>query len=150
MIRAIIKGIFKLLYAVISLFNLQFTLFVVLVGALLYFTGVLSSNQTVLLVFQAALIISVIYAILTTIKKLLGIGKKVKKSKGLQIVEPERKEEKEKEEETVSVSPQVDEKPKYYRVKQNPDFVMAEYSDKYELYRIGQNGLIKIRTDYKN
>ena len=149
MIRAIIKGIFKLIYAVISLFNLQFTLFVVLLGAVLYFTGVLSSNQTVLLVFQAALIISVIYAILTTIKKLLGIGKKIKKSKGMQIVEPERKEEKEKGKDTVSVA-QVEEKPKYYRVKQNPDFVMAEYSDKYELYRIGENGLIKIRTDYKN
>ena len=149
MIRAVVKGIFKLIYAVISLFNLQFTLFVVLLGAVLYFTGVLSSNQTVLLVFQAALIISVIYAILTTIKKLLGIGKKIKKSKGMQIVEPERKEEKEKGKDTVSVA-QVEEKPKYYRVKQNPDFVMAEYSDKYELYRIGQNGLIKIRTDYKN
>ncbi len=148
MIKALIKGVFKLIYKLISLFNLQFTLFVVLIGALLYFTGTLSNNQTVLLVFQAALIISVVYAILTTIKKLLGIGKKVKKSKGMQIVEPERKEQTE-EEQTVSVEQPI-EKPKYYKVKQNPDYVMAEYSDKYELYRIGQNGLIKIRTDYKS
>lgn len=148
MIKALIKGVFKLIYKLISLFNLQFTLFVVLIGTLLYFTGTLSNNQTVLLVFQAALIISVVYAILTTIKKLLGIGKKVKKSKGMQIVEPERKT-KTEEEQTVSVEQPIG-KPKYYRVKQNPDYVMAEYSDKYELYRIGQNGLIKIRTDYKS
>lgn len=148
MIKALIKGVFKLIYKLISLFNLQFTLFVVLIGTLLYFTGTLSNNQTVLLVFQAALIISVVYAILTTIKKLLGIGKKVKKSKGMQIVEPERKT-KTEEEQTVSVEQPI-EKPRYYRVKQNPDYVMAEYSDKYELYRIGQNGLIKIRTDYKS
>ncbi|MBR2448913.1 MAG: hypothetical protein IKB30_02195 [Clostridia bacterium] len=148
MIKALIKGVFKLIYKLISLFNLQFTLFVVLIGTLLYFTGTLSNNQTVLLVFQTALIISVVYAILTTIKKLLGIGKKVKKSKGMQIVEPERKT-KTEEEQMVSVEQPID-KPKYYRVKQNPDYVMAEYSDKYELYRIGQNGLIKIRTDYKS
>ena len=148
MIKALIKGVFKLIYKLISLFNLQFTLFVVLIGTLLYFTGTLSNNQTVLLVFQAALIISVVYAILTTIKKLLGIGKKVKKSKGMQIVEPERKT-KTEEEQTVSVEQPI-EKPRYYRVKRNPDYVMAEYSDKYELYRIGQNGLIKIRTDYKS
>ena len=148
MIKALIKGVFKLIYKLISLFNLQFALFVVLIGTLLYFTGTLSNNQTVLLVFQAALIISVVYAILTTIKKLLGIGKKVKKSKGMQIVEPERKT-KTEEEQTVSVEQPI-EKPRYYRVKQNPDYVMAEYSDKYELYRIGQNGLIKIRTDYKS
>ena len=148
MIKALIKGVFKLIYKLISLFNLQFTLFVVLIGTLLYFTGTLSNNQTVLLVFQTTLIISVVYAILTTIKKLLGIGKKVKKSKGMQIVEPERKT-KTEEEQTVSVEQPI-EKPRYYRVKQNPDYVMAEYSDKYELYRIGQNGLIKIRTDYKS
>ncbi|MBQ7235558.1 MAG: hypothetical protein IJX03_00175 [Clostridia bacterium] len=148
MIKALIKGVFKLIYKLISLFNLQFTLFVVLIGTLLYFTGTLSNNQTVLLVFQATLIISVVYAILTTIKKLLGIGKKVKKSKGMQIVEPERKT-KTEEEQTISVEQPI-EKPRYYRVKQNPDYVMAEYSDKYELYRIGQNGLIKIRTDYKS
>ena len=41
------------------------------------------------------------------------------------------------------------EKPKYYRVKQNPEYLMAEYADRYELYRITPNGLVKVRTDYK-
>ena len=42
-----------------------------------------------------------------------------------------------------------EEKPRYYKLKQNPDYVMAEYSDRYELFLITANGLKKVRTDYK-
>lgn len=47
------------------------------------------------------------------------------------------------------VIPSEQEKPKYYRVKQNPNYVMAEYSDKYELYKITNGKLTLIRTDFK-
>ena len=43
-----------------------------------------------------------------------------------------------------------DEKPRYYKLKQNPDYVMAEYSDRYELFLITAKGLEKVRTDYKS
>ncbi|MBE7089940.1 MAG: hypothetical protein E7362_03960 [Clostridiales bacterium] len=39
--------------------------------------------------------------------------------------------------------------PTYYEVKNNPSFVMAEYTDKYILYKKTGSGLVKIRTDYK-
>ena len=39
--------------------------------------------------------------------------------------------------------------PKYYNVKQNKNYVMAEYEDRYELYLKTQSGLSKVRTDYK-
>lgn len=40
--------------------------------------------------------------------------------------------------------------PLYFSVKQNKDYIMAEYADRYELYFKDAYGLKKIRTDYKN
>ena len=84
MISAIVKFIFKIIYAVIALFNLQLALFVLLVGALLYFTGTMSTYPVLSSIFQIALVLSAVYAIVTTLKKTLGLEKKVKKSKGMQ------------------------------------------------------------------
>lgn len=39
--------------------------------------------------------------------------------------------------------------PKYYSVRQNRDYVMAEYEDRYELFVKRDGGLQKVRTDYK-
>ena len=39
--------------------------------------------------------------------------------------------------------------PKYFRVKQNPNFVMAEYADRFELFKILDGQLVRIRIDYK-
>ncbi len=39
--------------------------------------------------------------------------------------------------------------PVYYAVKQNRNYIMAEYADRYELYFKDRNGLKKIRTDMK-
>ena len=39
--------------------------------------------------------------------------------------------------------------PVYYAVKQNRNYIMAEYADRYELYFKDRNGLKKIRTDLK-
>lgn len=37
----------------------------------------------------------------------------------------------------------------YFKVAQNPNYVMAEYVDRYELFLQTENGLKKIREDYK-
>jgi hypothetical protein len=42
------------------------------------------------------------------------------------------------------------ETPRYYRVAQNPKYVMAEYSDRVELFYDSPRGLKYVRTDYKN
>lgn len=139
-----------MLYKLSSLFNLQPTLLVLLVGAVLYLTGLIDGNAAVKYIFQGALIISVIYAVTATVKKLLGLDKKVKKSKGVQIVgnsDGQIKETPASEEYAAPVKQP--EKPVYFRVKQNPQYVMAEYSDRYELFKITAGELKKIRTDYK-
>ena len=57
--------------------------------------------------------------------------------------------EKSGEQQVVFQTVQAVETPTYYRVKQNSEYVMAEYKDRYELYRIIDGQMKKIRTDYK-
>lgn len=146
MIRALIKLVFKIIYSVIALFNLQLTLFLLLVGAMLFFTGTMANYPVLMPVFQVALVLSIIYAIVATLRKALGIDKKVKKSKGVQIVQPQEEKVQPIKEQSVH---QTVEKPRYFSVKQNPNYVMAEFNDRYELYLKTKDGLEKIRTDYK-
>ncbi len=141
---AIIKTVFKLVYGILKFLNLHLAFLVAIVGVVLFFTGALK-NSVVLTVFYVAVIFSIVYAIFTTIKKLLGIGgKKVSKSKGVHIVD----EEKNSSNIDVDGEDTID-YPKYYKVKQNPAYVMAEYNDRYELYLKTKDGLKLVRTDYK-
>ena len=155
MIKRIIFTLFKAIYSVISIFNLQLALLVLVVGLVVYLTGAMN-NPTVKLIFDGAFILSVVFAILLTIKKLLGIGKSPKKSKGVQVVNTEQTVQQAQPVQPVVATPIIQsqtvapEKPVYYRVKGNDNYVMAEYSDKYELFLITDGGLKKVRTDFKN
>ena len=155
MIKRIIFTLFKAIYSVISIFNLQLALLVLVVGLVVYLTGAMN-NPTVKLIFDGAFILSVVFAILLTIKKLLGIGKSPKKSKGVQVVNTEQTVQQAQPVQPVVATPIIQsqtvapENPVYYRVKGNDNYVMAEYSDKYELFLITDGGLKKVRTDFKN
>ena len=141
---------FTVVYKILSVFNLQLTLLVLLIGAVLYLTGTLDKNPTVLLIFQVVLICSVVYAIISTVKRLLGISKKPKKSKGAQILDTDASIDQTKvQEQAVQTVAVEQDKPTYFRVKQNPELIMAEYHDRYELFRVTKEGLKRIRTDYK-
>ncbi len=196
-IKKILVGIFKAIYAVLSFFHLQLTLLVAVVGAILFLTGVLSSNYTVKVLFFLALILSVVYAIVRIICSLLGIGKKKKRGK-VQVVkvdnvkgaetqnaynvqtnaQTQRESNGTQEQEYIGFEEARNstwQKPigytspfertqattqtpnfgnesqfiGYFRVKQNPNYLMAEYTDRYELFVKTDGGLKKVRTDYK-
>lgn len=156
-----IKKIFGFIYKILSYVNLQPALFVAVIGAILFLTGVFKAVPVILLIFYIALIISFIYAIIATIKAIFTGGKTEKKekknkdkNKSVQIVEPTVNTTQDGGDTTSQVNNNalVDldgEKPKYYRVQQNPNLIMAEYSNRYELFKIENQKLIKIRTDYK-
>ena len=150
-----VKAVLKAIYKLIELVNLQYALLAALVGIVLYFSGAFDENAAFKTVYDVLFIVTVIYAVVATIKRLLGIEKKVKRSKGAQIVKTNGEEQAEQPKsheppkevvEEISVQP---EKPVYFRVKQNPEYVMAEYSDRYELFKTSNGKLTKIRTDYK-
>ena len=151
-IKNIIKTVFTVVLKIFQFFNLQFSLLIALIGCVLYITGTFDQNPVVLLVFQLMLIASIVYAIVGTIKKVLGIEKKSKNSKGVQIVKPEQNEsteDEQKEQPVVTQIAEIEQKPMYFRVKNHPDYIMAEYSDRVELFKRTEAGLRKIRTDYK-
>ena len=106
---------------------------------------------------MVAIIASVLLGLFLFIRKLFKKSKKLEdkaergnvqtvrvKSENAEI--PETKEEIEKPEPTVIQNDQ----PKYYKVAQNPNYIMAEYPDRYELFKKTANGLVKVRTDLKN
>ena len=171
-----IKKIFGFIYKILSFINLQPALFIVFIGLILFLTGVFSAVPVILLIFHVALIISFIYAIIATIKALFGIKDEDKKEKDKDKDKDKTKNKKNKNSSVQIVEPTVDganqqgqesstnahmsnganniqngldEQPKYYRVKQNPNLIMAEYSNRYELFKVENQKLIKIRTDYK-
>lgn len=41
------------------------------------------------------------------------------------------------------------ERPKYYNVAGRPDYIFAEYSDRFELFKKSSDGLFLVRTDYE-
>ncbi len=153
-IKNTIKAIFSVLYQIIALLNLQVPVLILLIGVIMFFTGVFENNAVVLTIFYVLLAISIVSAIVMTIKKILGIDSRVKKSKGAQIIRTENQtyqDERNYQAQTVQVEQESykKESPTYYKVKQNPNFIMAEYSDRYILYKRTEDGLKKIRTDYK-
>ncbi len=152
-----IKVFFTVIYGILEFLSLQYTLLIGLIGVVLYFTGALDNNRVVLVIFCLILALSLIYAVISSIKKLLGIDKKVKRSKGVQIVsnntENQSQEHNEQEaniEVQNTIIPPANQYPKYFKVKQNPAYVMAEYQDRYELYKIENGKLVRVRIDYKN
>ena len=88
-VKKIILVIFTVIYKILALFNLQLTLLLSLVGLILFLTGAFDV-KAVLVVFYVLIIFSIVLAVITTIKKVLGIGNKPKKSKGAQIIDTDK------------------------------------------------------------
>lgn len=166
------KAIFKGVYWVISLLNLQVALLVVVLGIIVYFLGLFEDNAVMRLIFLIAIIFSVAYALIATFCKVFKIDTKKDKDKNKPVdkymvkdkkpnQQPEQIQQVQQtnnyaqtnydsgvyQEQKVDVFQQ--EKPRYFRVKQNPNYIMAEYSNRYELYLQTEKGLQKVRTDYK-
>ena len=148
MIRSLIKLLLKFIYKILSVFHLQFALAVLLIGVVLYFTGVVDKYYAIKLVLEITLVISAVYAIFATLNSLLGGKKQKNKSHSVQIVDQDKQ--KKQEVDGGAEEGQINQAPVYFKIKDNPEYVMAEYNDRYELFRITEKGLVKIRTDYKN
>lgn len=163
------------IYFVISFVNLQYAVLVLLVGIVLFITGVFSRVPILQTIFFILLALSIVLAIVLTIRKLIvGTNKKEKKSKKKEVGDVSDFSEK-KESESVSTLRTEDNEnkvtlpiteqmeiakengvkekavvyPIYSKVRQNNNYIMAEFEDRYELYFNSEKGLIRVRTDYK-
>lgn len=162
-IKKIISTVFKIVYKVLSAFNLQPLLFVCVVGLILVLTGTVAVNQTVKITFIVLTVLSVFYSVIATVYKIFGFGRR-KKSK-VDIVKedyanmpaesvPVAENRTSKIEPTFHVAettPPAEREvfPKYYNVRQNSAYFFAEYADRYELYLKTANGARLVRVDIK-
>ena len=170
-IKTVLGTIFKAIYKILSVFSLQPLVFCAVAGALLEIAfRAISGSNAGFIFFHLILCLCVLYAVLRTIYLLLGFGrKKEKRRERAQILSdfengaaaPQNGDTRQEANTAFSqgagsardiagfsVSAQ-EERPKYYRVRQNPKYVMAEFSDRYELYLETSGSLQYIRTDYK-
>lgn len=170
-IKKIFVFIFKFIYIFVKFLNLQPAVLVGLVGLILYLTGKLDGTGGALsTIFYILLILSLFYSIIKTIQSILFPNREKKRKNDRKVGIVDNKDQTEENvndtvktvtKETVgtpnvtttkTVQEEVKEKvkPIYYAVKQNPDYLMAEYPDRYELYLKTDKGLVKIRTDLKS
>ena len=145
-IAKIIKTALKVTFTFLKVLKLRLVAILALLGIGLHLFGAFDSNSTLEIFYIVALVVSILaslWANLTRFKK-----KDKKEKKAVQIVSAEVEKEQEEFTESEPNEPQTV-YPKYYNVKQNPAYVMAEYEDKFVLYLKSNGGLVKIRTDYK-
>lgn len=187
-IKKILTTVFKAIYKVLSVFNLQPLLFVLVVFLILLLTGTLGENPTVKTTFIVFIVLSAVYAVIATLYKLFSLGKK--KGKKVQIIDNRPEEyraagnERQYDDGAKNVSENYTERqenvytqtdtsggcvgynngvgyndggnqkaeaayPKYFTVRQNPNYFFAEYDDRYELYFKSHSGVKHVRTDRK-
>lgn len=135
--RAVIwffKTAFKLIFRVICKAKLWLLIaYLAICGIVQLFTGFFSKTGYNV-IFWAGL---VIVAVITLFRVLASYGSAVAKKSQDKKAAAKEKKTKEK-------------FPKFYTVSGNPDFFMAEYKDRYELYHVeGDGKLTYIRTDKK-
>ena len=152
-IKTVFGAIFKTIYGILGLFSLQPLVFCAVAGALLEIAfRAVSGSDAGFILFHLILCLCVLYAVLRTVYRLLGLGrKKIKRRERAQILSDfeEREERDNVSPPARSPEPPREERPRYYRVKQNPKYVMAEFRDRFELYLETDGSLQYIRTDYK-
>ena len=159
-IKNAIKTVATVVFKILCLFHLQLTLLCAVFGCILEIAfGIVLKNKITFTIFHLIIALTIIYAIIKTLSVILGFDrrKKNKKKNTAEIVNKEPKKNKVKDNqpiiEEVKEVEKIEEKnidkPKYFRVKQNPKYVMAEYIDRYELFYDTGNGYKYVRTDYK-
>ena len=167
MLKKLIKTVFLTIYKVLALVNLQPAIFVAVLGLIVLLTGSFITYPILKTVFFIALGLSVLYAVIITICKIFGLDTKKKPSK-IQIVnapqqpvnqpatqqipqqQPAQQPQQTATQPVSTTAPlQQPTYPIYSRVKDHPNLIMAEFSDRYELYKRENGKLIRLRQDYK-
>lgn len=167
-----LKIVLTFIYKIFAIFNLVYTCFFAVLGLVLYVLGVFEKNTDILMIFYLFLGLSVVYAIVKTILNVVNFNKKifhknsktaekkeeVKQTDNTESFEEENQFNNKKEvnvefENGESFKPISNqfyvEKPRYYYVKQNHNYVVADFSNRVELLLITEQGFKKIKTEYK-
>lgn len=163
LVTGVIEGVAKLIFIVIDKLHLKFLAFYLLVGLIVWLAGGMPKGGWFIIAYFIGLALIVIYWFYRFFTAPLRYLKRKKKPSAsgseVQIVPLST--------EGAGQSPVVEQqpspdvcpdsapvspvRPRYFRVRQNPKYVMAEYPDRYELFYERKAGDWQyVRTDYKN
>ncbi len=160
----VFKNFFKivgnLLYYIISFLHLTPLILLAVFGLLIELSSSAISTNTIFAgIFKLLIALSIVYAVLRTASAILGIGNKKRHKKSTaEIIKPKKREKQVEEkvetayqqnQEVRQEEPVKQAYPKYYRAKQNPNYVFTEYEDRYELFKLTDGKYVYVRTDYK-
>lgn len=163
LVTGVIEGVAKLIFIVIDKLHLKFLAFYLLVGLIVWLAGGMPKGGWFIVAYFIGLALTVIYWLYRFFTAPLRFLKRKKKPSAsgseVQIV-PQTTEDVVAQpiaqyQPTIDVSaspePAQPIRPRYFRVRQNPKYVMAEYPDRYELFYERTAGDWQyVRTDYKN
>ncbi len=158
----IIKSIFafiafccKIVYHIFKWLRIRLLVLYLIVCAILQLTLHVFDGKTYLFWIGVAVCLAVTLFAWGLFLKRKFSGKRVPREMPQKDTQEENAEpQAQKKEETpqrkpLSIKKNVKERPKYYDVAGRPDYVFAEYADRFELYFKDADGLRLVRTDYK-
>lgn len=163
-----VKVALDIVYKVLKLLKLQFLAAVLFVGAILFIFNVIPENTKVFITFIVFAALGFIYFVAGNLHRISKFFNKFHKEREKEaekierekeeitrIVEQQEKIRQEKEElirerEEIREEKERQSYPKYYAVKEHKGYVMAEYPDRYVLYRRENGKLYRVRTDRKD
>ncbi len=164
-----IKVALDVVYKVLKVLKLQFLVGVLFVGAVLFIFNVIPENTSVFIIFIAFAVLGLFVFIFGNLHRVTKVINKIEKERAKNDEEKEKeknienlierkfdelkdgsKEEPKREEIYQQPAEIKKEKfPKYFSVKGQKNFVMAEYEDRFVLYRRENGKLYKVRVDSK-
>lgn len=150
-ILKIIKIIVVVVYKLLKALHLRFVFLIAIAGLILYWTGAFNTNE-VTVIYLIVAVFSVLLSFYLNGRNKLSKNKNknVKiKSKNIEEVNQENEEESVQEVEPEKNTEEEKNEPIFYNVKGKSGYVMAEYKDRYELYKKVKGGLEKVREDKK-
>ena len=145
---ALVGAIVKTVYKILKVFHVRFLALMTLLGVIFYYTEVFTNYKKITVCYVIVLVVYFLSLTLKGYRKITKSKKKNTQNGSVKIVSQTQ----EQEEQSIAVESAIKEEvkyPKYYSVKQNANYVMAEFSDRYELYKKTSTGLSRVRIDYK-
>lgn len=135
-IKMIFRGIFNLIASIIHGLSLTIPFFYMLTGLILHLIfGILDKSGDFFYIFHFGLVVVFGISIILTVRK---------------IAHPKPTKAPEEEHDNLEHVPGYYDKPKVYRVRNNPEYIVYEFYDKYQLFHESRNGRLEyVRTDMK-
>lgn len=133
LLKGVFQLLFKLIAKIITSLNLSLPFFYLLIGLLLHLTtGIIAKNNDFFYVFHFGVVVVFAVSIWLSVKKIFAVKNKHRPPPPDYMAHIPAN------------------KPHVFRIKDDPDYIVYEFYDKYQIFHEDKHGELKyVRTDYK-